>query len=758
MVDQASSVPRHAIVQPQRALRRLAGYVAGVQIVIVIILVAVILMASAAMNKAAFNAQKELIDNALDQYVTQVLNEQKSIAFWDETASRFTPKAIDTAWANIEVGAYLAETYGHREIYVLSSDDRSVYAFANGQQRGRLHYLNRAHVFSALIAEIREQSKRSYRHREAKFNAEMLRYNDLMGAKAGRAAANIFSLDGKPVVASAVTIVPTVDLSLAHKKPYILLSIVPIDQKVINNIGAVLLINDLQLMPVKNSKIEFGQKPLITDDGNIPAELLWTPRNPGRLMLSTILPLVLIAAIIAGGLTRKLLRRLVQSTSELAQREASARHQSLHDSLSNLPNRRSFLAALETALAASQEDGLFNIVAYVDIDRFKDINDTLGHSLGDELIVQVAARLNAMLAPSDHLARFGGDEFAILRRSCWVEDAAILGADIRSAVAEAFDLSGQITLVEVSVGMAVSHDHSASAEMLLRRADIALYDAKDRGRNCVSHFADSMAVALESRYALEADLRDAVTSDQFFMLYQPVIDAQSSQISGVEALVRWRHPTRGLVSPADFISMAERTGMMPALGRQIFRKVFADAVRWPSLEVSVNLSPAQIRDAGFLEMVETLLAEYAIKASQIVFEITEGVLLEATDQALQTLRQLTDRGFKIALDDFGTGYSSLSYLRQFEFHKLKIDRSFVQEALHKQKSMWIVQAIIALGTGLGMRIVAEGVETAEEAELMSNAGCNELQGYYFSKPIEPLVINAFFEDHAAMADRKTIPV
>jgi diguanylate cyclase (GGDEF)-like protein len=401
---------------------------------------------------------------------------------------------------------------------------------------------------------------------------------------------------------------------------------------------------------------------------------------------------------------------------------------------------------------------MHNIVAYVDIDHFKDINDTLGHGIGDNLIVQVGDALRHALIPSDQLARLGGDEFAILRRSPFNADAAALGLDIHAALTKIFDLQGHLTKVGVSVGVATSASCSVSAEMLLRHADIALYDAKDAGRNRISHFADSMAQILEDRFALESDLRDAVASGDMHMLYQPIIDTQSQQICGVEALVRWHHAVRGTVSPADFIPLAERSGLMPALGALIFKKVFADAARWPTLEVSVNLSPAQIRDYNLVPMVQALHQQFHVKPSQIVFEITEGVLLEATDHALETLQQLTALGFKIALDDFGTGYSSLSYLRQFEFHKLKIDRSFVQDVSTKKNSMWIVQAIVALGTGLGMRVVAEGIETEAEADIMSNAGCNELQGYYFAKPIEPTVIDAFFEDYNVSANKKIMPL
>jgi diguanylate cyclase (GGDEF)-like protein len=744
--------------KPQQALRRLAGSIAFIQIAVLLLLVAVILVANVVMNRSAFNAQNELIDNALDKYVTQTINEQKSVAFWDESSRLLSSAKLNNKWADVEIGAYLSENYGHDEIYVISGSGESIYSYVDSQRRESNIFLKRSQIINPLIGEIRQTSKRSHRHRETDFQNQMQRYIDLSGAKSGRAAANILSIDGSLSIVSAITVVPTINMTLAKENPPILVSIVKIDQNIINKIGASLLIKDLRLLPVRNGKPQYAIKPLYSDDGMMAAELVWTVPTPGRLMLTTVLPLVFIAALIAGFMLRSLLRRLIQSAHDLSTREASARYESLHDSLSGLPNRRSFLLSLQEGLHQSAADGLQNSVAYIDIDHFKDINDTLGHSLGDSLILKVGERLKAALGPDDHVARLGGDEFAVLRRSSGDIAALRLGQDIHAALTGHYDLDGSLTKVTVSVGLAASSGYDTSAEIVLRHADIALYDAKDLGRNRISHFAESMAAALEDRTSLEADLREAIITDNIYMVYQPIIDAQSHQIAGVEALVRWRHPLRGVVPPADFIPIAERCGLMPLLGEEIFKRVFRDAQRWPSLEVSVNLSPAQIRDDNLLPMVQRLQTENAIKPGQIVFEITEGVMLEATEQAHKTLGALTARGFKIALDDFGTGYSSLSYLRQFKFDKIKIDRSFVQDAAHKQQSMWIVQAIVALGTGLGMRVVAEGVETENEADMMINAGCNELQGYYFSRPIDAQVIDAFFEDHEAMADKKIMPL
>jgi diguanylate cyclase (GGDEF)-like protein len=744
--------------RPADALRRLAASVASIQVFVLVVLVAVIVAASVVMNRSAFTAQSELIDNSISKAVTDIIDEQKSVAFWDESAKRFAPSHIDKEWANVEIGRFLTETYGHRELYILSPNNKPVYAFVDGKPAEPATYIHRAVLIEPLVKDIRYGGQTNSANSRKKSFREFVKISLSLSPKTEFATGTIITIDGVPSIMSVIVISPNVNMSLVQKTPYLLVSIVPITQATFDRIGGSLLIHDLKLVPVVNGKAKYNIKPLFADDGSMPAELVWTAPAPGRMLLTTILPLVLLASIIAGIFVRSLLARLMKASADLVAREASAVHQSLHDSLSGLPNRSSFLEHSAMALKASDEDGLHNMVAYVDIDHFKDINDTLGHGIGDDLIVQVGKALRQALPPTDHVARLGGDEFAILRRAPFASDAAALGQDILQALTKIYDLQGQMTKVNVSVGVASSASASTSAEMLLRYADIALYDAKDNGRNKVSHFAEAMALSLEDRYALESDLRDAVVAGDVYMLYQPIINVQSQLITGVEALVRWRHPVRGIVSPADFIPLAEKSGLMPALGALIFKKVFADAARWPSLEMSVNLSPAQMRDSNLVPMIQGLQQQFGIKAAQIVFEITEGVLLEATDHALETLDQLTTLGFKIALDDFGTGYSSLSYLRQFEFHKLKIDRSFVQDVVTKQNSMWIVQAIVALGTGLGMCVVAEGIETEAEADVMCNAGCNELQGYYFSKPIESAAIDVFFEDQSAIADKKTMPL
>ena len=379
-------------------------------------------------------------------------------------------------------------------------------------------------------------------------------------------------------------------------------------------------------------------------------------------------------------------------------------------------------------------DGTIVTIAYLDIDRFKDINDTLGHHAGDELIKAVMARLQTMIDKDDFLARFGGDELAILRISK-SRDSSALASLLMSAFTEAFDFIGQNIRVSASIGIVRAPEHGSTVEDLMRNADIALYRAKADGRDRAVSFTEEMGRDVKLRRAIEVDLRGAIERDQLELYYQPIVSARTSRIISVEALLRWRHPEQGDISPARFIPIAEEAGLMPLLGAWVIERAMADHAMWPEIETSINLSPDQFRHTDIAEFLDAAAQRHGVDPSKIVLEITESLLLEPSPRvrtALQSIRQL---GFKIALDDFGTGYSSLTYLRVFHFDKLKIDRSFITELPKAENTRTIVQSIISLGRSLGMEVIAEGVETEAEFAMMRMFGCSSVQGYYFSRPV-----------------------
>ena len=344
------------------------------------------------------------------------------------------------------------------------------------------------------------------------------------------------------------------------------------------------------------------------------------------------------------------------------------------------------------------------------------------------------ARLQKMIDKDDFLARFGGDELAILRISK-ARDSSPLASLLMSAFTEAFDFIGQNIRVSASIGIVRAPEHGSTVEDLMRNADIALYRAKANGRDQSVSFTEEMGRDVKLRRAIEVDLRGAIERDQLELYYQPIVSSKTTRIVSVEALLRWRHPEQGDISPARFIPIAEEAGLMPLLGAWVIERAMADHARWPEVETSINLSPDQFRHTDIDAFLQQSAQKHGVDPSKIVLEITESLLLEPSPRVRSALESIGKLGFKIALDDFGTGYSSLTYLRLFHFDKLKIDRSFITESPKAENTRTIVQSIVSLGRSLGMEVIAEGVETEAEFAMMRMFGCSGIQGYYFSKPV-----------------------
>ncbi len=407
------------------------------------------------------------------------------------------------------------------------------------------------------------------------------------------------------------------------------------------------------------------------------------------------------------------------------------------DTLTGLPNRAYFLTRLDEMNSQLSVRGLPFSILMLDLDRFKNVNDSLGHGAGDALLRQVAQRLKSAVRASDVLARLGGDEFAIVQeagadqRACSTE----LAARIAELLTEPFLLPGHRVEIGTSIGIAIAPDHGSDQEQLLKKADLALYRSKSAGRNCFTIYDEAMSAELEARNTLEGDLRDAIARCQLEVHYQPFVDALSGVRRGFEALVRWRHPTRGLIPPDQFILVAEETGLIVPLGEFVLRRACADAAGWPSdLTVAINLSPIQFKEAKLFEVICAALADSGLPPQRLEIEITESVLLERGGENHAFMQRLKQLGIELALDDFGTGYSSLSYLTAFPFDKIKIDKSFIRNLTHQPRSSAIISSIVTLARGLDMSVTAEGVETREEYERLKALGVNFAQGYLFGRP------------------------
>ena len=425
-----------------------------------------------------------------------------------------------------------------------------------------------------------------------------------------------------------------------------------------------------------------------------------------------------------------------EDITERRRAEAQVAYMAHHDALTGLPNRVLFHKRMQQALAQVGR-GLEYAVLCLDLDHFKTVNDTFGHPVGDRLLQAVAERLRACVRSVDTVTRLGGDEFAVLLVG--VDEPQVAGElaqRIARIVGEPFDLEGNRFVIGVSIGIALSACDGDTPSLLLKSADTALYRAKLDERGSHRFFEPEMDARLQARFTLEQDLRRAIRDDEFELSYQPIFSLATDRVAGFEALLRWRHPERGLIMPGDFIQAAEELGLIVPLGAWVLAQACAEAASWPvSVMVAVNLSAVQFRNMRLVETVRQALSASGLPAARLELEITESIFLSNTVDILATLHELRSLGIRIAMDDFGIGYSSLSYLRRFPFDRIKIDQSFIRDLSEKDDSVAIIRAVVGLGRSLGMATTAEGVETSDQLAKLRGEGCTEVQGYLFSKPV-----------------------
>lgn len=562
-------------------------------------------------------------------------------------------------------------------------------------------------------------------------------------------AGQVVEIEGRPALLTYVDLTLQESVSLSRAR---VISVRFIDDETVRLAGRMAGITQ----PIKLDRFTAASSgasaPLIAHGETPTFWLNWQPEKPSERIRLTLLPafgfgVLLLVAITM--VTNRYLRgsddelRATQNVaSELAEKaerlEHYARQLAYTDAVSGLSNRREFIDRLTELLEdrAAIDDGVV-AVFHLDIDRFTEINDSLGHHAGDDVVRAVGERLRSSLTPIDLLARIGDDEFAIARTGISsVAEAEAFLTDFVEIFATPMEVCEMPMVVTCSIGAALAPFHGEDALSIMRHADVALNAGKSRGRRQWTMFANEMVEDARLGLVLETDLRHAIAEDKLTLHYQPQFDAKGSRIIGVEALLRWHHPERGFISPMVFVPIAEERGLAPALGEWVMRRAFTDARNWPGLSVAVNVSPAEFIDPGFLPRVAQLLEESGINPALIELEVTEGVMMRNGDEAGSTINALRKLGVKTALDDFGTGFSSLSYLRRFHFDRLKIDKSFVQEIESSDEATAIVQAIITMAHALNMRVIAEGVETSLQHRFLHASGCDYLQGWLFAKAMD----------------------
>ena len=489
--------------------------------------------------------------------------------------------------------------------------------------------------------------------------------------------------------------------------------------------------------------------------GRIIGWFSWEPDHSMSNALSQLKPLLALTGVFLVGFAGVSLWQVRRAVRGLGDSEQLAWKFAHEDMLTGLPNHRKMIERIDGVLAARAHCEVVTL-AFLDLEGLKDINDALGHRTGDELLVALAARVKEVLPERAMCGRFDGDEFVVVMAAPDMTVAEAAVAALAGALARPYWISDQAVQVAVTSGVAHAPRDAGNRDELMRRADLALRGAKRKHRGGILSFAPAMDAEFNDRRFLERELRRALADQALDVHYQPIVSADGARIVGAEALLRWTHPVRGAIPPADFVAVAEHSGLMGQLGEWVLRRALADAKRWPELYIAVNLSPVQVRDPALLELVSGVLAEHRMPAARLMLEVTEGVLIDNPEEAKARLDALAALGVKLALDDFGTGYSSLTYLQRFKFDKLKIDRGFVAPLARNANSQAVVQAIVALGRALDLTLLAEGVETEEQRVLLRLAGCQEMQGFLFARPGPREALDRLLGDAGSNAARSPL--
>ena len=709
---------------------------------IVCIVVAVLSSAQRA-DVVAVDHEKQLFSRALSNYGERVLREVESVASSDG-AIQHVRRSFDAEWAKQRVGIWLTTYFDHDYVFILGPGDELISSTVGHQFADMKWFATTRPGLAPVISHMRGRDPSL---------TTAIRLDRVTQADnaAHRQIAVIRRLIGRPAVIAAAEVGPADGIQASNNNAApIIVSVKFIDDEVLTGIAAQLRLTNLRNAerdPIAANDLVYE---LTAPDGNTIARFAWAPKQPGAEIVQNVVPFIAVALIGFALLAAFVLRYMRRTAAAIAAGESRLRHLAMHDPLCGLPNRIFFGERLEAVIEEVKNGSAPAAVFYIDLDHFKDVNDTLGHHIGDELIRNVTLRLSHTLRGGDLVARLGGDEFAVISSIAGDSEKMLgLAQRIIAAICTPYVINGQNIIIGASMGIAMIDNKCGTATDIMRYADMALYRAKNEGRNRACIYDAAMDADLSSRKLLEADLREAIDNDRLQLLYQPVVNKSGEAVVGVEALCRWTHPTRGEIPPTEFIAIAEHSGLIIDLGNWVLRRACIDGKAWPGLTIAVNVSSLQFRRIDFVEVVERILQETRFDPARLELELTESVLLGNVDTAEAAMMRLKALGVRLALDDFGTGYSSLLYLRRFPFDKLKIDRSFVRSIERATDAAAIVHAIVSLGRGLGMQVTAEGVETADQQLFLRAAGVHSMQGYRFGRPVTVAEISARLQTPSA---------
>jgi diguanylate cyclase (GGDEF)-like protein len=683
-----------------------------------------------AVDNDAISRQRNHIDNALAMLVDTKGREQEAHAIREE-AYRNSTLAVDVDWLENQIGEQMATTLGYSRLYVLDGEDRPVFAFVDGARADPAIFEAVREAFGETLDEVRdrrpmETDKRGHLKRPTLADDGV--------PVEFRRITHLGTVMGEPAILSATQFTPTVAGRTVREPRAVLLSVLPLHAHTLRQIGRDFDLTGLGWAPDQIPP-GFVTHRLRTEEGDDIGTVMWKPDRTGRTILGGVLPWALALLLLFGLFTSVVMRNTRHSVAALETAREVATHQATHDLLTGLPNRMHMRAILARTLA-SRADDVPVYVALVDLDRFKELNDSFGHIAGDDALRLIAGPIRQALPDDIAVGRIGGDEFEIIADG--IEEATFVAAceALMRSLREPVRLSnGAEALIDCSIGYGVAPEHGTEAADLVRVADAAMFTAKREGRGHLARYNDALATEAARRRLIETDLRKAIAQHALTVVYQPQVSADGTRVLGVETLCRWLHPTLGHVRPDVFIPIAEETGFIAELGIYTLRQAMIDLIDLPDVKVAVNVSAFELRAPGYIDSVTDLLIETGFPPSRLELELTETALIGDEAHAASQITGLRALGMSLALDDFGTGYSSLAYLRRFAFDKVKIDKSFVTDVGASANAATIVHSVVSMSRAMGMSVTAEGVETGEQYRFLQAAGVTHMQGYLFSRPL-----------------------
>jgi diguanylate cyclase (GGDEF)-like protein len=724
--------------QPAGWERARLGVVIPLCVVVAVAIVCIIVAALTSAHRAdevALENERHLLTRAIANHGEWSLRRLRNIIATDQSI-RGIELDGPPELARDRLSDWLEPMRDHDLIWVISSSDQFVHGQA-GRRHGDLHAPKASFVFlKPAIDYLRGRS------------ALPDRAVRLIGRRPGILDAGVPETVLLQMFLGRLSVVTAVPIAAPHAPAAdaptpMVITVRFLEDTLLRNISEQLGLANLRMVSARVVPLGDHVFDIVDGKDDPVVRFAWTPKRPGAEILNSVFPFLGIALAGFALLAGLVLRFMRRTADTITAGENRLRYLALHDPLCGLPNRNFFSDRLEAIIAEVKQGGPPSAVLYIDLDHFKDVNDTLGHPVGDELIRNVTRRLSGSQRAEDLVARLGGDEFAVIT-SVSANHAALMGVADRiiAMLSAPFAIDGHTIVIGASIGIAIIDGRSGTAADVMRYADMALYRAKNEGRNRACLYDAAMDADLFHRKLIEQELREAIEQGALEVLYQPIVNGSGETVVGVEALARWVHPQRGVIAPAEFIPIAEHSGLIIDLGAYVLRRACMDGKAWPGLTVAVNVSPLQFRQIDFFAVVERILKEIGFDPGRLELELTESTLIGNVESAEAAMNRLKSLGIRLALDDFGTGYSSLQYLRRFPFDKLKIDRSFVLSIEKAADAAAIVHAVVSLGRGLGMKVTAEGVESADQHLFLRAAGVHFMQGYRFGKPMPAREINA----------------